>query len=240
MKRQGKEKKTEWERLFWGVCVLFCGGSGLGFFRAGKSLAGWICLGSVILVSVPLLLERWLKIRLNRGFFVFCLVYAMGPMLGKAFKLYYLTHWWDKLLHTAAGFLFAALGAWLATRLNRGQEVSLWLQLLFGVFLSISVSALWELVEFGIDRVFGADMQNDAIVSSIHSYLLSQTPGDLFEITEIQSVSVNGAPLAVEGYLDIGLIDTMGDVLVETLGAVGFGAWQWWDRGRHPLIRNAG
>lgn len=237
MKRRREEKKITWEILFWGICVLFCGVSGVGFFLAGELWAGWICLGSVILVSIPLLLERWLKIRLNRGFFIFCLVYAMGPMLGKAFKLYYLTHWWDKLLHTAAGFLFAALGAWLVTRLNRGQQTSLWLQILFGVFLSISVSALWELVEFGIDRFFGADMQNDAIVSSIHSYLLSETPGALFEIQGIQNVSIDGISLGVEGYLDIGLIDTMTDVLVETLGAVAFGIWQWWDRGRHPLIR---
>ena len=200
---------------------------------------GWICLGSVFLVSIPILMERWLDLELQRGLFVFCLLYAMGPMLGKAYKLYYLTGWWDKLLHTSAGFLFAALGAWLATRLNRGQETSVPLQILFGIFFSISVSALWELVEFGVDRCFGADMQNDAIVYSIHSYLLGDAPGALFEIPQIQSVSVNGLPLEIGGYLDIGLIDTMGDVLVETLGAVAFGLWQWADRGRHPLIQAA-
>ena len=204
---------------------------------AWLDLPGWICLGTVILVCLPALLERWLDIRLQRGFFLFCVLYAMGPMLGKAFKLYYLTPWWDKLLHTSAGFLFAALGAWAAVSLNRGRETSWGLQILFGVFLSISVSALWELVEFGIDRCFGADMQNDTVVYAIHSYLLGAAPGEIFSVSGIRETLVNGVSLGVEGYLDIGLIDTMGDVLVETLGALGFGAWSWWDRGRHPLIQ---
>lgn len=222
----------------WGICVVFCVASGAAFFWQGDSLAGWICLGTVILVSLPVMMERWWNCALNRGFFLFCLLYAMGPMLGKAYKLYYLTNWWDKLLHTSAGFVFAVLGAWLATRLNRGRELSLPLQVLFGICFSVAVSALWELVEFGVDRCFGADMQNDTVVHAIHSYLLSDVPGMLLDIPGIREVSVNGIPLEIGGYLDIGLIDTMYDVLVETLGAVAFGLWHLVDRGRHPLIQD--
>ena len=211
--------------------------AGVCFWWMGELLSAWTCLGTVFLVALPALLERWWDIRLQRGFFLFCVLYAMGPMLGKAFKLYYLTNWWDKLLHTSAGFLFAALGAWAAVRLNRGRETSRILQILFGIFVSISVSALWELVEFGVDRCFGADMQNDTVVYAIHSYLLGEAPGEMFSVYGIRQTLVNGTSLGVEGYLDIGLIDTMGDVMVETAGAAAFGLWSWWDRGRHPLIQ---
>lgn len=220
----------------WGCCVIFCVVSGVGFLWKGNILEGLICLGTVVLISLPFLLERCWNWTLNRGFFLFCLLYAMGPMLGKAFKLYYLTNWWDKLLHTSAGFLFAVLGTYLTTALNNGKETSPILQILFGICFSIAVSAVWELVEFGVDRIFGADMQNDAIVNSIHSYLLSDTPGMLWEMPEITSLSVNGTPLEIGGYLDIGLIDTMHDVLVETTGAVVYGVWHLLDRNRHPLI----
>lgn len=221
----------------WGLCAAFCLVSAAGFFLSGDLLSGLICLGTVALVSLPFGLERMFGWKLNRGFFMFCLFYAMGPMLGKAFKLYYLTNWWDKLLHTSAGFVFAVLGTCLAAQLNRGREISSVLQVLFGICFSIAVSALWELVEFGVDQCFGADMQNDTIVHSIHSYLLSDTPGVLWDIPQIQTVSLDGTVLEIGGYLDIGLIDTMHDVLVETLGAVVFGVWHLLDRERHPLIR---
>lgn len=229
-----QERKPEiW---IWGICTAFCVLSALGFFLAGDILSGLLCLGTVALVSLPFLLERWFHWKLNRGFFFFCLFYAMGPMLGKAYKLYYMTNWWDKLLHTSAGFVFAVLGTYLAAVLNKGKETSPVLQVLFGICFSIAVSAVWELVEFGVDQFFGADMQNDAIVTSIHSYLLSDTPGVLWELPRIDSLTVNGTPLEIGGYLDIGLIDTMQDVLVETTGAVVFGAWHLLDRNRNPLI----
>lgn len=39
-------------------------------------------------------------------------------------------------------------------------------------------------------------------------------------ISDIQSVIVNGEELSINGYLDIGLIDTMQDMLVCTLGGI--------------------
>lgn len=233
----GRNREPDGMKMWiWGICGSFCVVSGGVFILQGKLLAGLICLGSVLLVSLPVVLERCLRWKLNRTFFLFCVLYAMGPMLGKAFKLYYLTNWWDKLLHTSAGFLFAVFGTYLAVKLNQGRDTSLLLQVLFGICFSIAISAVWELVEFGVDRIFGADMQNDTVVYAIHSYLLSDTPGTLVTIPQIQGVSVDGVPLEIGGYLDIGLIDTMQDVLVETLGAAAFGLWQMVDRNRHPLI----
>ena len=45
---------------------------------------------------------------------------------------------------------------------------------------------------------------------------------------------VNGQPMA--GYLDIGLIDTMGDMFIETVGAVAYAVLFALDRGRHAAI----
>ena len=41
-------------------------------------------------------------------------------------------------------------------------------------------------------------------------------------ISNIQDVVVNGESLGLGGYLDIGLYDTMGDLIVNLIGAVGF------------------
>lgn len=48
----------------------------------------------------------------------------------------------------------------------------------------------------------------------INSYLLGSEKGVAGSISDIQSVIVNGEELSINGYLDIGLIDTMHDMLV--------------------------
>lgn len=231
----GNEGKLRFR--IWLVCVAFCLGSGFWFLGAGEVTAALVCLGTVALVTVPVLAERLLGLRLSRGFYIFCMVYAIGPMLGKAYKLYYLTNWWDKLLHTTGGLVFALVGYYLIRSVNQGQPVTPAVGVLFGFCFSVAISGLWELFEFAMDSWFAMDMQGDTLITDFYSYLLSDQPGTLFPVTDIRAVTVNGQSLL--GYVDIGLIDSMGDMLVETLGAVAASAWLLWDRDRHPLIRRA-
>lgn len=56
-------------------------------------------------------------------------------------------------------------------------------------------------------------------------------------IDQIDSVIVNGEPL--EGYIDIGLIDTMGDMMIETVGAAAYAVVFALDKGRHPAFIHA-
>ena len=74
-----------------------------------------------------------------------------------------------------------------------------------------------------MDALFGLDMQKDTVVAAISSTLLdpngSQHPA---RIDGIESVAVNGQDLGLGGYLDIGLIDTMEDLLVNFAGALVF------------------
>ena len=49
------------------------------------------------------------------------------------------------------------------------------------------------------------DMQDDTIIHGLTSYLLGDSLGMTGSILNIQSVSVNGVRLPVDGYIDIGL-----------------------------------
>jgi len=79
-------------------------------------------------------------------------------------------------------------------------------------------------------------MQDDTVVYGLTSYLLGDAVGITGSISDIQSVIVNGAPLPVDGYIDIGLIDSMLDMLLESLGALAACLLLLFDKGRHPLI----
>lgn len=77
--------------------------------------------------------------------------------------------------------------------------------------------------EFGADMLFATDMQKDFVVTKISSVALDPTLSNKpVVIDKISEVVVNGEPLGLGGYLDIGIIDTMKDLAVNFIGAVVF------------------
>lgn len=193
-----------------------------------------LAFGTILLVLLPMLAEWLFFCRICLPLYLFALTYAIGPMLGHCWKLYYTLPWWDKLLHTSAGMIFAILGAYLFDLLAQEKQKPL-VRILFAFCFSVTVSVLWEFVEYGADTFLGMDMQNDRVVSGITSYLLGQTLGTTGSIHNIHSVVVNGT--ALPGYIDIGLHDSMLDMLLESLGALITCLLMFHDKGRHILIK---
>ena len=72
-----------------------------------------------------------------------------------------------------------------------------------------------------IPRLYVNDMQNDTVIFGFSSYLLNDTVGERGTVSEITSVVVNGQELGVCGYIDIGLRDTMLDLIMCLFGSVG-------------------
>lgn len=194
---------------------------------------------TLLLLCVPFILEKLAHGRLSLPFFLFGLFYAIGSMLGHSYKFYYLLPGWDKVLHICGGVAFAVVGyylpQWAGVQCKNNRLVSV----VFAVCFSMAVALLWEFVEYGADRLFDMDMQNDTVVHSITSYKLGNELGVLGRIPSIDSVVINGSQLPLNGYLDIGLIDTMTDTLLESLGTVITVVVLALDHGRHPPIRRA-
>lgn len=193
---------------------------------------------TVLLVLCPIAVGLLLKFRINSVMYTFVIFYAIAPLLGSMYKLYYVTGWWDKLLHCAGGVVFAIFGIFVVKALNRKNKSSLLMCAVFALCFSLALAAVWEFFEFGIDRIFGSDMQMDRYISSLDSYLLGSEAGKIGHMDKIDSVTVNGQVL--EGYIDIGLIDTMGDMMIEGLGALIYCVIFLIDRDRHPIIAPLG
>ena len=75
-----------------------------------------------------------------------------------------------------------------------------------------------------MDWFFGLDMQKDFFVTAINTVSLNPDGLNIVEHIPIESLIVNGEDWLAKygGYLDIGLIDTMKDLLVNFAGAVVF------------------
>lgn len=194
-----------------------------------------LAFGTLLLVLLPMLLEKLSHCRISLPVYIFALAYAVGPMLGHCWKLYYTVPVWDKLLHISGGVMFAILGTYFFDLLTKSKDLPA-ARAIFALCFSIAIAVLWEFCEFGADRFLGMDMQDDTIVYGLTSYLLGDTIGVTGSIENIQSVMVNG--IALPGYIDIGLFDSMLDMLLETLGAIVTCAFLWLDKGKHPLIQN--
>ena len=193
-----------------------------------------LAFGTLLLVLLPLLLEKLFHCRICLPVYIFALAYAIGPMLGHCWKLYYTVPVWDKLLHICGGVMFAILGAYFFDLLVK-EKVHPAARTIFALCFSIAIAVLWEFCEFGADRFLGMDMQDDMLVTHLTSYLLGEGVGVTGSIENIQSVVVNG--ITLPGYIDIGLTDSMLDMMLESLGALVTCLLILLDKGKRPMIR---
>lgn len=190
-----------------------------------------LCVLTLLLISMPSILERALKVTLptTMEVIILCFVFA-AEILGEVNHYYTLVNGWDTALHTLNGFLCAAVGFALVDLLNRSERTSLKLSpeylAVVAFCFSMTVGTLWEFLEFAADRLFLLDMQKDYIVTSFSSAKLGSLFGtDVLTVQGIAKTTItlaDGQTYSFNGYLDIGIIDTMKDLLVNLIGAVTF------------------
>ena len=199
----------------------------------GNYQSAMLCLLSLILFLVPAFLQDKMRIEIPPVFqvIIFGFIFA-AEILGEVDHYYVRIHGWDTMLHTMNGFLCAAVGFSLVYLLNRGSDnvnLSPFYLTLVAFCFSMTIGVLWEFFEFSMDQFFFLDMQKDFIVQEFGSVTLDPenlgTPIDVAGITDTVIHTASGQTYTIEnGYLDIGILDTMKDLLVNLLGAVVFSA----------------
>ncbi|MBE6621467.1 MAG: hypothetical protein E7630_00785 [Ruminococcaceae bacterium] len=199
----------------------------IALFRGNYENAA-LCVGTLLLLLAPAFVERRFKIELPTALevVVMCFIFAHA-ILGEIACFYVRVPGWDTMLHTLNGFICAGVGLSLIDLLNRNQRFKFELSPVYVVIVafcfSMTVGVLWEFFEFGSDMLLHSDMQKDTVVNRITSVMLDPTNSNkTVTVDGITDVTVNGEALGLGGYLDIGLIDTMKDLMVNFIGAVVF------------------
>ena len=197
-------------------------------FFVGNYENVFLCAATLVLFMVPAFIEKLFKVRLPSILEIVVLVFIFAAeILGEISDYYVKFAFWDTMLHVTTGFLAAAVGLSLIDILNRSTRIGLSLSPLFVALVSfcfsMTIGVLWEFFEFGADILLLTDMQKDTVVTSISSVLLNPEPvNKSIIIKDITDTVVNGQSLGINGYLDIGLYDTMKDLFVNFVGAVTF------------------
>jgi len=185
----------------------------------------FLCLLTLVLLTVPSFIQVQWKIELPTGLEIVMLIFIFAAEILGEISSYYIKYpLWDTILHTINGFLMAAIGFSLVDLLNQHNKETFNLSPAFMAVVafcfSMTIGVVWEFFEFGMDTLFGLDMQKDTIIHTINSVALDPTrTNTVVRIEDIQTVLINGQDLGLGGYLDIGLIDTMKDLIVNFIGA---------------------
>lgn len=188
----------------------------------------FLCILTLILLLGPSFVQVTFKVEIPKTLEIIILLFIFAAeILGEINEFYIIIPFWDTLLHTLNGFLAAAIGFSLVDLLNRNEKLVFKMSPVFMAIVSfcfsMTIGVIWEFFEFAMDMFVGFDMQKDTVISSISSVMLDPEGHNIpYHINSISQVSVNGKDLGLGGYLDIGLIDTMKDLLVNFIGAATF------------------
>ncbi len=189
------------------------------------------CSLALIEFMIPSFVERRLKIELPSTLEIIVLLFIFaGEIMGEIGQFYHKIQAWDLILHTINGFLMGAIGVALIDVFNKHPSINFSLSPFFVAFVafcfSITIGVLWEFTEYTADRLLGVDMQKDTIVSYINSEETSidgvRTPLRIEGITTTTITGyIQGKPeeIVLDGYLDVGINDTMEDMFVNLVGA---------------------
>ena len=188
----------------------------------------FLCALSLFLLIMPSLIQVNFKIELPTTLEIIIMLFIFSAEILGEIQAYYIRYpFWDTMLHTLNGFLMAAIGFSLVDILDRHEKITfdkspVYMALVAFCF-SMTIGVLWEFFECFMDLFVGFDMQKDTVLSQITSVMLDPAGGNHpVTIAGITSVMVNDQVLPMQGYLDIGLLDTMKDLFVNFIGAVVF------------------
>ena len=162
-----------------------------------------LCTFSLVLITLPLFIESKTRIEFPQTLEIItiCFVFA-AEILGEISNFYYYIPIWDSILHVTTGCLAAAIGFGAIDLINtHAKRISMtpFFVVAVAFCFSMTIAVFWEFFEFG------------AAVNNVGKTQIKDNNGN-----EIASF---------DGYLDIGLVDTMKDLFVNMIGAVVFSVY---------------
>lgn len=196
----------------------------------------FLCVLTLILFLAPAFIDKKLNIDLPDALQILILLFIYAAeILGEINEFYIAIKHWDTILHTLNGFLCAAVGFSLIDILNQKEffhaTMSAAFVALVAFCFSMTIGVMWEFFEYGMDQFLKTDMQKDDYVQTISTVKLDpegkNKPVIVKDIEKIviQVKSEEGKIEEIEideGYLDLGVRDTMQDLIVNFIGAAVF------------------
>lgn len=130
----------------------------------GQWQSAFLLLVITAITIGPIALRRWLTVTIPAELHLLVVAFVFAALfLGEIRNYYERIWWWDIVLHGGSGLLLGILGFLLVYVLNENDRVDLHMRprfvALFAFVFAVAIGALWEIFEFGMDQLFGLNMQ---------------------------------------------------------------------------------
>lgn len=127
-------------------------------------LSAFLIFAIMLVILAPTLFRNHLAVNIPPEFQVLALLFSFAALfLGEIRSYYERIWWWDIALHISSGLLLGILGFLLIFILNESRNIALHMRPRFVAFFAflfaVAVGAVWEILEFSMDQLFGTNMQ---------------------------------------------------------------------------------
>ncbi len=170
-------------------------------------------------LMIPSIANKKFKLKIPMYLRVVLVIFIyLAVFLGEVQNYYYKIPFWDTILHTFSGFIFAIISLSIINLLNDNKSIHMQLSpvfvALFAFCFAVALGALWEIIEFSMDSLLGLNSQKfipelPALFNGGSSF--APLAGTEAEIAEFFRQPV--------GY-KYALMDTMEDIIVDCIGAL--------------------
>jgi len=184
----------------------------LGLFGGDEETGGshyfmnaFTCLVMFVITLVPSYITSKTRVIVPAVIQTMFVVFTFLAMyFGEILSYYEKYAWWDVMLHSTSGFMLGLMGFLLLYSLNEDRRVFFHMNtfcvMLFAFCFALACGAVWEIFEFAGDFFLGMNMQKSVYVTDVNELA--------------QHVNRFGR------YMDPGLLDTMKDLIVDSIGAL--------------------
>lgn len=186
------------------------------FLINGLWTATFICLFNFITILISDFVQK--KLNYNNVFTLVIYIFLTSSLIGgEIYNLYVKIWYYDIIMHILSSFIVSGLLYYLLKILS--IKINKIIFMLFIFSFAMMIAALWEITGFTIDRVFNSDMQKDTVITEVNSKLLSVDGKKVVKKTINKTIISDDI---IRGYIDIGLYDTIGDMICAVVGSIVF------------------
>jgi len=136
----------------------------------------FVALVTLALSMAPVFVAKWADVRVPPSFVAALVIFLAGTLfLGEVIDLYGRLWWWDMVMHASSAIGFGLIGFVLVFMMFQGDRYAAPPIALafFACCFAITIGTLWELFEFGMDQVFGFNMQKSGLMDTMSDLIVN-------------------------------------------------------------------
>ena len=136
----------------------------------------FVALATLMLSLAPVVVARWAEVVVPPSFITAIVIFIGATLfLGEVFDFYTRFWWWDLVMHAGSAIGFGLIGFVLVFMMFQGDRYAAppFAVAFFAVCFAMTIGALWEIFDFGMDQLFGLNMQQSGLMDTMADFIMN-------------------------------------------------------------------